>query len=64
MWPIDQLYIELGAQQKTAKTITKKTFVKKSNLTKILIDRGGLLHDINLKNNGAIGILWFSTICD
>ena len=49
-----------------AATITKKTiktFVKKSSLTKILIDWGGLFHDINLKNNGAIVISWFSTIC-
>ena len=38
--------------------------MKKSSLTKILIDwQQGLFHDINLKNNGAILILWFSTIC-
>ena len=30
-----------------------------SSLTKILIDWGGLFHDINLKNNGAIVILCF-----
>ena len=56
----------LYALQKTAETITNKTtktFVKKSSLTKILIDWGGLFHDINLKNNGAIVNLWFSTIC-
>jgi hypothetical protein len=50
----------------TAETITNKTtktFVKKSSLTKILIDWAGLFHDINLKNDGAIVILWFSNIC-
>jgi hypothetical protein len=50
----------------TAETITKKTakkFVKKSSLTKILIDWGGLFHDINLKNNGAVVIPRFSSIC-
>ena len=56
----------LYAQQKTAETITNKatkTFVKKSSLTKIIIDWGGLFHDINVKNNGAIVIPWFSTLC-
>ena len=37
--------------------------VKKSSLTKIWIDWGRVFHDINLKNNGAIVILRFSTIC-
>jgi hypothetical protein len=37
--------------------------VKKSSLTKIIIDWGGLFHDINLKNNGAIVIPRFSTKC-
>ena len=53
----------LYAQQKTAGTKTNKTFVKKSSLTKILIDWGGLFHDINLKNNGVIVILRFCTTC-
>ena len=38
-------------------------FVKKSSLTKILIDWVRLFHDINLKNNGVIVIPWFSTVC-
>ena len=48
----------------TADTITKKTiktFVKKSCLTKVLIDWGWLFPDINLKNNGAIVIPRFSS---
>ena len=36
--------------------------MKKSSLTKILIDWECLFHDINLKNNGAIIIPRFSTI--
>jgi hypothetical protein len=39
-----------------------KTFVKKSSLTKIIIDWGGLFYDINLKNNGAIVIPRFSIL--
>ena len=35
---------------------TTKTLVKKSSLTKILIDWGRLFHDINLKINSAIVI--------
>jgi hypothetical protein len=42
---------------------TTKRFLKKSSLTKILIDWVRLFHDINLKNNGAIVIPRFSTIC-
>ena len=56
----------LYVQQKTAETITNKTtktFVKKSSLTNILIDWGRLFHDMNNKNNDAIVIPWFSTIC-
>jgi hypothetical protein len=48
------------------KTKTKQTAqacVKKSSLTKILIDWGGLFHEINIKNNGAIVIPRFSTLC-
>ena len=30
---------------------------------KILNNWGGHFHDINLRNNGAIVILWFSIIC-
>ena len=37
--------------------------MKKSSLTKILIDWARLFHDINLKNNGAIVIPRFSTVC-
>jgi len=37
--------------------------VKKSSLTKILIDWGGLFDDINIKNNGAIVVPRFSAIC-
>ena len=40
-----------------------KTFVKKSSLTKILIDSVRLFHNINLKNNDAIVIPRFSTVC-
>ena len=36
--------------------------MKKSSLTKILIDWGRLFNDINLKINGAIVIPRFSTI--
>ena len=53
----------LYAQQKTAETITyktTKTFVKKSQ---ILIDWGGLFHDINLEIHSANVIPQFSTIC-
>ena len=42
---------------------TAKAFVKKSSLTKILMDWGGLFHDINIKNNGAIVMPRFSTLC-
>ena len=42
---------------------TPKAFVKKSTLTKVLIGWGGLFHDINLKNDDAIVIPPFSTIC-
>ena len=37
--------------------------MKKSSLTKILIDWLRLFYDINLKNNGAIVIPQFSTVC-
>ena len=37
--------------------------MEKSSLTQILIDLGGLFDDINLKNNVAIVIPRFSTIC-
>ena len=37
--------------------------MKKSSLTKILIDWVRLFHDINLKNNGVIVIPRFSTVC-
>ena len=46
----------------TAETTSNKTFAKKSSLTKILINWGGVFHDINLKNNGAIVIPEFPTI--
>ena len=53
--------IHIFATFKTKERIKK--FLKKSSLTRILIDWGRLFHDINLKNNGAIVILQFSTIC-
>ena len=37
--------------------------MKKSSLTKILIDWVSLFRDINLKNNGVIVIPRFSTVC-
>ena len=37
--------------------------MKKSSLTKILIDWITLFHDINLKHNGVIVIPRFSTVC-
>ena len=37
--------------------------MKKSSLTKILIDWVRLFHDINLKHNGVIVIPRFSTVC-
>ena len=37
--------------------------LKKSSLTDISIDWGGFFHNINLKNNSAIVIPWFSTVC-
>ena len=61
----------LCAQRRvTADTITTKptkTFVKKSSLTKIFIDWGGLFHDINLKktrchcNSPVFYYMWISS---
>ena len=48
---------------KPNQTKQPKAFVKKSSLTKILIDWGGPFHNINHKNNAAIAIPWFSTLC-
>ena len=60
----DTIIIEFDIMKKSSPLNLKFTFfVTKSSLTKILIDWGGLFHDINLNNNGVIVIPWFSTIC-